>query len=84
MGAGVAQRRGRPHMRIGVLGCMAERLKTQLLEADKMVDVVCGPDAVRLPPNTRASLTTLLTCSRPRHPPSVTVSRPAAAAGPGP
>jgi len=34
-------------VRIGVLGCMAERLKTKLLEADKLVDVVCGPDAVR-------------------------------------
>lgn len=35
------------NVRIGVLGCMAERLKTKLLEADKLVDVVCGPDAVR-------------------------------------
>jgi len=32
---------------IGVLGCMAERLKTQLLESDKMVDVVAGPDSYR-------------------------------------
>jgi len=32
---------------IGVLGCMAERLKTSLLERDKMVDVVVGPDAYR-------------------------------------
>lgn len=32
---------------VAVLGCMAERLKTKLLEADKLVDVVCGPDAYR-------------------------------------
>ncbi|KAJ2402382.1 hypothetical protein GGI23_000756 [Coemansia sp. RSA 2559] len=32
---------------VGVLGCMAERLKEKLLESDKLVDVVCGPDAYR-------------------------------------
>ena len=32
---------------VGVLGCMAERLKTKLLESDKMVDIVVGPDAYR-------------------------------------
>ncbi|KAJ1914658.1 hypothetical protein H4219_004688 [Mycoemilia scoparia] len=32
---------------VGVLGCMAERLKSKLLETDKLVDVVCGPDAYR-------------------------------------
>eukprot|EP00873_Tetraselmis_striata_P009339 jgi/Tetstr1/429603/TSEL_019501.t1 len=32
---------------VGVLGCMAERLKTRLLESDKLVDVVVGPDAYR-------------------------------------
>jgi tRNA-2-methylthio-N6-dimethylallyladenosine synthase len=31
---------------VGVLGCMAERLKTSLLEEDS-VDFVCGPDAYR-------------------------------------
>ncbi|CAG8783195.1 15773_t:CDS:2, partial [Dentiscutata erythropus] len=36
---------------IGVLGCMAERLKTKLLETDKMVDIVCGPDAYRSIPH---------------------------------
>lgn len=36
---------------VGVLGCMAERLKTQLLESDKMVDLVVGPDAYRDIPN---------------------------------
>lgn len=33
--------------KIVVLGCMAERLKEKLLDSDKMVDVVCGPDAYR-------------------------------------
>lgn len=32
---------------IGVLGCMAERLKQNLLEQEQLVDVVCGPDAYR-------------------------------------
>jgi len=33
--------------KIAVLGCMAERLKFKLLEGDRLVDVVCGPDAYR-------------------------------------
>ncbi|MBL6450002.1 tRNA (N6-isopentenyl adenosine(37)-C2)-methylthiotransferase MiaB [Fulvivirga sp. 29W222] len=37
----------RPEMMIGVLGCMAERLKSQLLEEEKVVDLVVGPDAYR-------------------------------------
>jgi tRNA-2-methylthio-N6-dimethylallyladenosine synthase len=37
----------RPGMLIGVLGCMAERLKSKLLEEEKMVDIVTGPDAYR-------------------------------------
>lgn len=32
---------------VGVLGCMAERLKHRLLESDRMVDLVAGPDAYR-------------------------------------
>lgn len=32
---------------VGVLGCMAERLKEQLLVKDKSVDIVAGPDAYR-------------------------------------
>ncbi|MCL4144423.1 UNVERIFIED_CONTAM: hypothetical protein GTU68_013207 [Idotea baltica] len=32
---------------IGILGCMAERLKSKLLEEEKLVDIVCGPDAYR-------------------------------------
>jgi tRNA-2-methylthio-N6-dimethylallyladenosine synthase len=37
----------RPGMLIGVLGCMAERLKAKLLDEEKMVDIVTGPDAYR-------------------------------------
>ena len=32
---------------VGILGCMAERLKSRLLEGDRLVDVVAGPDAYR-------------------------------------
>lgn len=32
---------------IGVLGCMAERLKERLMEKSRVVDIVCGPDAYR-------------------------------------
>lgn len=32
---------------VGILGCMGERLKGKLLETDRLVDVVCGPDAYR-------------------------------------
>jgi tRNA-2-methylthio-N6-dimethylallyladenosine synthase len=40
-----------PGMLIGVLGCMAERLKSKLLEEEKLVDLVVGPDAYRTLPN---------------------------------
>lgn len=43
-------RRKRPNERrpvVGVLGCMAERLKGQLLDSEKLVDLVAGPDAYR-------------------------------------
>lgn len=36
-----------PNLVVGVLGCMAERLKSQLLEEEKLVDLVAGPDAYR-------------------------------------
>ena len=41
----------RPHLKVGVLGCMAERLKSQLLEEEKIVDMVVGPDAYKDLPN---------------------------------
>ena len=41
----------RPHLVVGVLGCMAERLKSKFLEEEKIVDVVVGPDAYRDLPN---------------------------------
>jgi tRNA-2-methylthio-N6-dimethylallyladenosine synthase len=44
-------KRARPGMLIGVLGCMAERLKSQFLEQEKLVDLVVGPDAYRDLPN---------------------------------
>lgn len=37
----------KPELLVGVLGCMAERLKTNLLEEEKIVDLVAGPDAYR-------------------------------------
>ena len=42
-----SEKRKRPQVVVGVLGCMAERLKEKLLESDKMVDMVVGPDAYR-------------------------------------
>jgi len=41
----------KPEMLVGVLGCMAERLKSKLLEEEKIVDLVAGPDAYRDLPN---------------------------------
>lgn len=41
----------KPEMQIGVLGCMAERLKSKFLEEEKLVDIVVGPDAYRDLPN---------------------------------
>ncbi len=40
-----------PSMKVGVLGCMAERLKAKFLEEEKIVDLVVGPDAYRDLPN---------------------------------
>jgi len=37
----------KPEIVVGLLGCMAERLKTQLLEEEKIVDLIAGPDAYR-------------------------------------
>lgn len=44
-------KKNKPGMIVGVLGCMAERLKAKFLEEEKLVDVVVGPDAYRDLPN---------------------------------
>ena len=44
-------KKAKPSLTIGVLVCMAERLKKQLLEEEKMVDIVAGPDSYRDLPN---------------------------------
>jgi tRNA-2-methylthio-N6-dimethylallyladenosine synthase len=41
------QKKKKPGLLIGVLGCMAERLKSKFLEEEKLVDLVIGPDAYR-------------------------------------
>ena len=59
---------GKPDLTVGVLGCMAERLKSTLLEADRMVDLVVGPDAYKTLPqllhvvgeNERQAINTML------------------------
>ncbi len=40
-------KKNKPELLVGVLGCMAERLKTKFLEEEKIVDLVAGPDAYR-------------------------------------
>ena len=40
-----------PNLVVGILGCMAERLKKELLEEEKLVDLIAGPDAYRDLPN---------------------------------
>ncbi len=40
-------RRAKPSLLVGIIGCMAERLKEQLLEGPRGVDIVAGPDAYR-------------------------------------
>src|SRR5436190_1812339 len=44
-------KKNNPELVIGVLGCMAERLKSKFLEEEKLVDLVAGPDAYRDLPN---------------------------------
>lgn len=45
------KRKHNPTMKVGVLGCMAERLKDKFLEEEKIVDLVVGPDAYKDLPN---------------------------------
>jgi tRNA-2-methylthio-N6-dimethylallyladenosine synthase len=45
------EKKRNPKMKVGVLGCMAERLKTKFLEEEKIVDLVVGPDAYKDLPN---------------------------------
>ncbi len=40
-------KKNKPELIVGVLGCMAERLKTKFIEEEKIVDLVAGPDAYR-------------------------------------
>lgn len=42
-----AQKRTRPHLVVGVLGCMAERLREQFIEEERLVDLIVGPDEYR-------------------------------------
>lgn len=44
-------KKAKPATLVGVLGCMAERLKAKFLEEEKLVDLVVGPDAYRTLPN---------------------------------
>ena len=41
----------KPGLLVGILGCMAERLKSKLLEEERLVDIVVGPDAYRTLPD---------------------------------
>lgn len=45
------KRDSNPNMKVGVLGCMAERIKEKFLEEEKIVDMVVGPDAYKDLPN---------------------------------
>lgn len=53
-----AVKRKNPKLIVGVLGCMAERLKSKFLEEERLVDVVVGPDAYRDLPNLIAQVET--------------------------
>src|SRR5690606_10515140 len=50
-------KRENPGMLVGVMGCMAERLKTKWLEEERLVDIVIGPDAYRTLPTLIAEAT---------------------------
>ena len=40
-------KKSNPNLKVGVLGCMAERLKSKFIEEEKIVDLVAGPDAYK-------------------------------------
>ena len=44
------------HLTVGVLGCMAERIKDQIIDQEQLVDIVVGPDAYRDIPNLLAEV----------------------------
>lgn len=50
------KRERNPNMKVGVLGCMAERLKEKFLDEEKIVDLVVGPDAYKDLPNLLAEV----------------------------
>jgi tRNA-2-methylthio-N6-dimethylallyladenosine synthase len=46
-----ARKRTNPHLVVGVLGCMAERLREQFIEEERLVDLIVGPDEYRKLPS---------------------------------
>ena len=46
-----ARKRSNPHLVVGILGCMAERLRDQFLEEERLVDIIVGPDEYRKLPD---------------------------------
>lgn len=51
-----AMKRNNPSLVIGLLGCMAERVKEQLFEQERLLDLIVGPDAYRDLPRLMASV----------------------------